>query len=159
MAGAQVNKTVDIQDLQIYCTTCTRNADSTTSWDDAESFGFWCNGISEGQNFDHLLKPFDVSLSLVVNRVGKLDNELAQYSIKAEISGLEMSVNEVQLHDLLILADYVTISHLREKYGRYRPWGHSLSRKHNGWQILWWHYAQESVLSDLRRRLKKTSWR
>ncbi|CAJ1938488.1 unnamed protein product [Sphenostylis stenocarpa] len=26
-------------------------------------------------------------------------------------------------------------------------------------EIFWWHYAQQSVLSDVRRKLKKTSWR
>jgi Holliday junction resolvase-like predicted endonuclease len=28
-----------------------------------------------------------------------------------------------------------------------------------GWQRMWWQYAQNSVLADVRRRLKKTSWR
>ncbi|WCJ32878.1 hypothetical protein M5689_014275 [Euphorbia peplus] len=158
VAGSQVNKSVNIQGLQIYCTTCKGDADSASS-DYVENSGFWCNGIFECHKFDHLLKPFDVTLSLVVNRVGKLDSQLAQYSFRAEISGLEMSVNEIQLRELLMLSDYISVSHLREKYGRYRPWGHSLSRKHNGWQLLWWHYAQESVLSDVRRKLRKTSWR
>jgi hypothetical protein len=45
------------------------------------------------------------------------------------------------------------------RYGRYRPWCSPLSLKLQGWQILWWHYAQESVLSDIRKKLKKTSWR
>lgn len=45
------------------------------------------------------------------------------------------------------------------RYGRYRPWWSPLEKKLKGWQIAWWHYAQESVLSDVRQRLKRTSWK
>uniref|UniRef100_A0A0A0LXR7 Uncharacterized protein n=1 Tax=Cucumis sativus TaxID=3659 RepID=A0A0A0LXR7_CUCSA len=45
------------------------------------------------------------------------------------------------------------------RYGRFRPWCFPLSRKVKGWQMLWWHYAQQSVLLDVRKRLKKCSWR
>ncbi|KAG7973516.1 hypothetical protein I3843_06G000300, partial [Carya illinoinensis] len=70
-----------------------------------------------------------------------------------------ISLNEVQLQQILVLWDYLGTCRLREKYGRYRPWCSPLSKKLEGWQILWWHYAQESVLSDIRKKLKKTSWR
>jgi hypothetical protein len=45
------------------------------------------------------------------------------------------------------------------RYGRFRPWHCPLARKYDGWQITWWHYAQEAVLSDVRKKLKKTSWK
>lgn len=45
------------------------------------------------------------------------------------------------------------------RYGRYRPWGIPISKRPLGWQIQWWHYAQNSVLSDVRKRMKKTSWK
>lgn len=45
------------------------------------------------------------------------------------------------------------------RYGRYRPRFSPLSRKPDGWQKLWWQYAQQSILSDVRKKLKKTSWR
>ncbi|XP_056171449.1 uncharacterized protein LOC115688889 isoform X4 [Syzygium oleosum] len=58
-----------------------------------------------------------------------------------------------------MLLDNLTICQLREQYGRYRPWSSPLSRKLKNWQKLWWHYAQESVLSDVRKKLRRTSWR
>ncbi|PQQ09495.1 uncharacterized protein Pyn_04505 [Prunus yedoensis var. nudiflora] len=94
-----------------------------------------------------------------VNRSGQLDNNNPQYSINAEITGLVMSLNEVQLQQILILWDYLSTSELRNKYWRYRPWCSLLSKKMKGWQILWWRYAQESILSDVRKRLRKSSWR
>ncbi|CAK9158557.1 unnamed protein product, partial [Ilex paraguariensis] len=43
-------------------------------------------------------------------------------------------------------------------YGRYRPWWSPLSKKQKGWQTAWWRYAQQCILSDVHKRLKKTSW-
>ncbi|KAK2965725.1 hypothetical protein RJ640_025451, partial [Escallonia rubra] len=45
------------------------------------------------------------------------------------------------------------------RYGRYRPPWSPLSKRLKGWQTLWWHYAQQSVLSDVRKSLRKTSWK
>lgn len=44
-------------------------------------------------------------------------------------------------------------------YGCYRPWSSPLEKKLKGWQRAWWHYAQKSVLSDVQRRLRRTSWK
>ncbi|KAK3033801.1 hypothetical protein RJ639_034372 [Escallonia herrerae] len=44
-------------------------------------------------------------------------------------------------------------------YGRYRPPWSPLSKRLKGWQTMWWHYAQHSVLSDVRKSLRKTSWK
>ncbi|XP_058779187.1 uncharacterized protein LOC131653133 isoform X2 [Vicia villosa] len=60
---------------------------------------------------------------------------------------------------MFIVWDYVCTCRLREKYGRFRPWHCPLPTKNKGWQITWWHYAQEAVLSDVRKKLKKTSWK
>ncbi|KAK4437331.1 Vacuolar protein sorting-associated protein 13 [Sesamum alatum] len=68
-------------------------------------------------------------------------------------------MDEVQLQQILSLCDYMSICRLREKYGRYRPWWSPLGKRLEGWQKAWWRYAQESVLSDVRRRLRKTSWK
>ncbi|GJZ39365.1 putative vacuolar protein sorting-associated protein 13A isoform X2 [Tanacetum coccineum] len=70
-----------------------------------------------------------------------------------------LSLDEDQLQQILYLYDYLCTCRLREKYGRYRPWGSPLSERLVGWQIRWWHYAQQSVLSDVRKRLKRTSWK
>jgi hypothetical protein len=156
--GGQVNKIVEITGLEIYCSTFQGTMDLMTL-ENAGNAKLWVNEESGGKSCDSLLASCDVSLLLLVNRSGKLDNNAPQYSMTAELTGLVISLNEVQLLQILVLWDYLGTCHLREKYGRYRPWCSPLSRKLKGWQILWWRYAQESVLSDVRRKLKKTSWR
>ncbi|QCD84420.1 Vacuolar protein sorting-associated protein 13 [Vigna unguiculata] len=96
--------------------------------------------------------------SMLDNRLEKLDGNTPQYSVTAELSGL-ISLDEVQLQHMCLVCDYICTCRLREKYGRFRPWHCLLPRKCEGWQIFWWHYAQQSVLSYVRRKLKKTSWR
>ncbi|CAI0559649.1 unnamed protein product [Linum tenue] len=155
--GGQVSKTVDVEGLEIYCHTIEAR-DSTSSFGAIEAE--CCSSPRwEGKEFDRLLQPLDVSVSIVINKVGKLDGNLPQFSIRAELTGLVLSLNEVQLQQILMLMDYLSTSHLREKYGRYRPRGYSLSRKQEGWQKSWWDYAQQSILSDVRKKLRKTSWR
>ncbi|KAG9455236.1 hypothetical protein H6P81_008140 [Aristolochia fimbriata] len=133
---------------------------------------FYCNSLDElddvgdsepcyDQSFDsakyeYMLEPFDATVSLVVNKSGKLDEGIPQYSISAELTGLVMLLNETQLRHILIFIDYLGMSAIREKYARYRPWKHP--RKVSGWERVWWHYAQESVLLDVRKKLWKTSW-
>ncbi|GAV67143.1 LOW QUALITY PROTEIN: DUF1162 domain-containing protein/Chorein_N domain-containing protein [Cephalotus follicularis] len=141
VSGGQANKDVKIKALEVYC--CKSKEGDLISLDFATN---------------NLLRV-DVSMSLSVNRLGMVDDDLPQYSISAEITSLIMSLNEVQLQEILILSDYLCTNRLREKYGRYRPCGSPLFRKLNGWQKLWWRYAQESILSDVRKKLKKTSWR
>ncbi|KAB1227402.1 hypothetical protein CJ030_MR1G020873 [Morella rubra] len=51
---------------------------------------------------------------VLVNKSGKLDNDAPQYSVTAELTGLEISLNEVQLQQLLVLLDYLDICRLRE---------------------------------------------
>ncbi|XP_027357140.1 uncharacterized protein LOC113866515 [Abrus precatorius] len=114
---------------------------------------------SEGKHHNSILAPCDITLILSDNRSQKLDDNAPQYSITAELSGLVISLDEVQLQHMFLVWDYICTCRLREKYGRFRPWHCLLPRKCEGWQIIWWHYAQESVLSDVRRKLKKTSWR
>ncbi|XP_017978357.1 PREDICTED: putative vacuolar protein sorting-associated protein 13B isoform X6 [Theobroma cacao] len=153
----QVSKIVEIEGLEIYCS-ISKEAANVLSLNQVEDSKPWCNSHFVGDKSDHILEPVNVSLSLLVNRSGKL-NDLPQYSISAKITCLVVSLNEIQLQQILILSDYLSTSQLREKYGRYRPWYCPLSRKEDGWQKLWWHYAQESILSDVREKLKKTSWR
>ncbi|KAF3432303.1 hypothetical protein FNV43_RR27043 [Rhamnella rubrinervis] len=147
--GGLVNKTVDIIGLELYCGTFHGPVDLMAM----------DNSRFEGKKCDFILAPCDLSMSLLVNRSGELDSNNPQYSINAELTGLKMSLDEVQLQQVLVLWDYLCTSQLREKYGRYRPWSSPLSKKMKGWKLLWWHYAQESVLSDVRKKLKKTSWR
>ncbi|XP_062008854.1 uncharacterized protein LOC133725578 isoform X1 [Rosa rugosa] len=157
--GAQVNKTVEIMGLEFYCGTLDGAAELMAMKNDGDSV-VWQDIRYDGKRYNNsILSPCDVSMSLSVNRSGELDSKIPQYSITAEITDLVMSLDEVQLQQILFLWDYFCTCELRNKYGRYRPWSSPLSKKVKGWQMLWWHYAQESILSDVRKRLKKTSWR
>ncbi|CDP16882.1 unnamed protein product [Coffea canephora] len=95
----------------------------------------------------------------MVNRSGKLENDAPQYNVNVVLTTPVVSLDEVQLQQILTLCDYLSTCPMREKYGRYRPWWSPLGEKHKGWQIAWWHYAQESVLSDVRKQLRRTSWK
>ncbi|XP_068635600.1 intermembrane lipid transfer protein VPS13 isoform X2 [Aristolochia californica] len=112
----------------------------------------------DSAKYDYMVEPFDATVSLVVNKSGQLDEGIPQYSISAELTSVVMLLNETQLRHVLVFMDSLGMSAIREKYARYRPWKHPLSSKVRGWERIWWHYAQESVLSDVRRKLWKTSW-
>ncbi|KAI7990467.1 putative vacuolar protein sorting-associated protein 13C [Camellia lanceoleosa] len=156
--GGQVNKIVEIQGLEVYCSTFQGTLDlmRVDIFVDSELLE---NARLEGNKYDYILAPVDLSMSLLVSRSGKHENDCPQYSINAELTGLVLSLDEVQFQQVLTLWDYLCICQLREKYGRYRPWSNPLSSKHRGWQKAWWHYAQQSVLSDVRKKLKRTSWK
>ncbi|PSS01845.1 Vacuolar protein sorting-associated protein like [Actinidia chinensis var. chinensis] len=158
LRGGQVNKIVEIQGLEVYCSTFHRTLD-LMKVDITGHSKLWSNASLEGNEGVHILAPVDVSMSLLVSRSGKHENDAPKYSVNVELTGLVLSLDEVQLQQILTLWDYLCICQLREKYGRYRPWNNSLSGKHKGWQIEWWHYAQQSVLFDVHERMKKTSWK
>ncbi|KAF1899682.1 hypothetical protein Lal_00019812 [Lupinus albus] len=153
----QEHKIVEIKGLEFYFSMFRGSMDLVTM----NSVGSYSAGNigSEGKHYNSILSPCDVTLIISANRSQKLDDNTPQYSITAELTGLVISFDEAQLQQMFIVWDYVCTCRLREKYGRFRPWHCPLPRKFEGWQILWWHYAQESVLSDVRKKLKKTSWR
>ncbi|TKW09291.1 hypothetical protein SEVIR_6G085000v4 [Setaria viridis] len=144
----EVNKIIEISDVGIYCHQLEEQQDLC-------NVGALGNGHSRD---DYLVNPFSVTVSVLANKAAKLDGA-PQYDMTVELSALALSVDEIQLQQILNLYDYFTICDLRTKYGRYRPSQSSLSKRHKGWQRRWWQYAQNSVLADVRRRLKKTSWR
>ncbi|PIA43479.1 hypothetical protein AQUCO_01900106v1 [Aquilegia coerulea] len=152
LRGAQVNKVVNISGLGVYCRTSVGTIDSVI---DPQ---FFCDGGCDSNKFDKIMVPCDVAVSLVVNRAGQIEVGVPQYSISLEITNLVLQLNEVQLQHILIICDYLGTWPLREKYGRFRPCASTLCMKSKGWQKKWWQYAQKSVLSDIRKRLKKTSW-
>lgn len=154
----QVDKIVEILGLGLYCSTIQGDQDLMSIGNIGES-KLWNNASCDGNTYDYILVPFDMSVSLLLNISGKLDIGAPQHSVTAELKSLVMSLDEVQLQQILVLWDHLCTCRLREKYGRYRPWSFPISRKTKGWQTAWWHYAQESVLSDVRKKLKKTSWR
>ncbi|XP_071697656.1 intermembrane lipid transfer protein VPS13 [Rutidosis leptorrhynchoides] len=154
----QVNKLVEIKGLEVYCRTFGGSTNDLYTDNGEDSMSMVVASFQSDEHI-HLLAPVDVSASISVNRSGQLENNAAQYSIDVELSGLELSLNEDQLQQILYLSDYLCTCRLREKYGRYRPRGSPLSERPVGWQIQWWHYAQQSVLADVQKRLKRTSWR
>ncbi|XP_073129939.1 intermembrane lipid transfer protein VPS13 isoform X2 [Henckelia pumila] len=155
--SGQVNKWIEIRGLELYCSTFQGNNDlSRQIVVDSKS--------NEGEKLDahkcsSMLAPLNVSLSLSVKRSGKLLKDAPQYAINIELSSMAMSMNEVQMQQILSICDYLSLCRLREKYGRYRPWWFPLEKRLEGWQRAWWWYSQESVLSDIRKKLRKTSWK
>ncbi|KAG8380914.1 hypothetical protein BUALT_Bualt06G0066200 [Buddleja alternifolia] len=153
----QVNKLIEVQSLELYCDMFGKtNGSNTENGIDSKNMG---SGSLEDGKYSSLLAPLNVLVSLSVNRSGRLLNDVPQYTIVVELSSVATSMDEVQLQQILSLCDYMSLCRLREKYGRYRPWWSPLSKRLKGWKKAWWHYAQESVLSDVRRRLRKTSWK
>ncbi|KAH6771059.1 hypothetical protein C2S52_015862 [Perilla frutescens var. hirtella] len=155
--GGQVNKLIEIQSLELYCDTSAKADDA--KMESAYSSNNMGNEELEDNKYSSILAPLNVSVSLSVNRSGKLLNDAPQYTVNIELASMATSMDEVQLQQILFLLDYVSLCRLRENYGRYRPWWSPLGEKLTGWQKAWWHYAQESVLSDVRRRLRRTSWK
>ncbi|KAF8007492.1 hypothetical protein BT93_K1496 [Corymbia citriodora subsp. variegata] len=152
----QVHKVVEITGLEVYCNSSNGGLSFRENAGDSQCLS---NASCESNQFQPILAPLNVSVSLSVNRPGKLDIDTPQWSVWAEITSLVISLDDFQLQQILMLLDNLTICQLREQYGRYRPWSSPLQRKLKNWQKLWWHYAQESVLSDVRKKLRKTSWR
>ncbi|XP_061363844.1 uncharacterized protein LOC133307357 isoform X2 [Gastrolobium bilobum] len=154
----QVHKIVVIKGLEFYSSMFHGSMELITVNSMSNSYSA-SNIRSEGKHYDSILAPCDVTLILSANKSQKLDDTAPQYSVTAELSGLVISLDEAQLQQMFLVWDYVCTCRLREKYGCFRPWHCPTSRKFDRWQIFWWHYAQESVLSDVRKKLKKTSWR
>uniref|UniRef100_A0A7N0U003 Vacuolar protein sorting-associated protein 13 VPS13 adaptor binding domain-containing protein n=1 Tax=Kalanchoe fedtschenkoi TaxID=63787 RepID=A0A7N0U003_KALFE len=158
LKGVLVNKSVEIIGLEL--TFCTFSlGQHLTCFDNAGESKRQNNNDVDGNKFNHVLAPFDLSCSLVVNKSGGLDDDCPQYSLNAESTTMVMAFDEVILQQMLVLSDYLSTCDLRKKYGRYRPWSCPISRKFKGWQMAWWKYAIVSILSDVRKKFKKTSWR
>ncbi|KAK4267115.1 hypothetical protein QN277_023943 [Acacia crassicarpa] len=154
----QVNKTIEIRGLEFY-SSIFHETEDLVALGNVRNSTSQSNIRSEGQSYKSILAPCDVTFMFLANRSEKLDESAPQYSVTADLTGLAVSLDEAQLQQMFLVWDYVCTCRLRERYGRYRPWHSPLSRKLQGWPLLWWRYAQESVLSDVRKKLKKTSWR
>ncbi|XP_073012455.1 intermembrane lipid transfer protein VPS13 isoform X2 [Typha latifolia] len=152
----QVNKIIEISTVGFYCNQLEEGQKDFSIGDLTES-QLCCSLKSDHNRDNYIINPFNLMVSVLVNKSGKLDGA-PQYDIVVELTALVLSLNEIQLQQILYLWDYFTICSLRKKYGRYRPCQSSLSRKVEGWQRMWWHYAQESILAEVRQRLRKTSW-
>ncbi|VAI88392.1 unnamed protein product [Triticum turgidum subsp. durum] len=153
----EVNKKINISNVGIYCQQLEeqQNLYDVGALTDAQSN--FSLGLAHPRD-DYLINPFCVTVSVLANNSGKRDG-VPQYDMTAELTALVLSIDEIQLQQILNLCDHFTICALRTKYGRYRPPGSFLSKRHKGWQIMWWQYAKDSIMADVERRLKKTSWR
>uniref|UniRef100_A0A453S1V1 Chorein N-terminal domain-containing protein n=2 Tax=Triticinae TaxID=1648030 RepID=A0A453S1V1_AEGTS len=153
----EVNKKINISNVGIYCQQLEeqQNLNDVGALTDAQSN--FSLGLAHPRD-DYLINPFCVTVSVLANNSGKRDG-VPQYDMTAELTALVLSIDEIQLQQILNLCDHFTICALRTKYGRYRPPESFLSKRHKGWQIMWWQYAKDSIMADVKRRLKKTSWR
>ncbi|KAH9604179.1 hypothetical protein KSS87_004595 [Heliosperma pusillum] len=154
--GGQVNKSVEIKGLGIYCNNFQESSDLIGTTADGKRQS-WLDAQNDLDKVDYMVVPFD--MCLLVTKTEKVEHDAPKYSVTAELTKLAMTINPDQLEHVLKFSDHMSTCQLREKYGRYRPCGGPLSRKGIGWQKLWWRYAQESVLYDVRKTLKKTSWK
>ncbi|XP_020578400.1 uncharacterized protein LOC110023361 isoform X2 [Phalaenopsis equestris] len=152
--GGQVSKIVEISSVGLYCNMfeAAQNPEGFAAIADSKTY-FKLNSDNEKENF--LVLPFDVRICLLAN---KSEKSSSAYAVDIESTILAVTLNEMQLHQILSLFDYFSICVLRERYGRFRPSIISLSRKLTGWQRMWWQYAQNAVLADVRQKLWKTSW-
>ncbi|EMS47217.1 Putative vacuolar protein sorting-associated protein 13A [Triticum urartu] len=153
----EVNKKINISNVGIYCQQLEeqQNLYDVGALTDAQSN--FSLGLAHPRD-DYLINPFCVTVSVLANNSGKRDG-VPQYDMTAELTALVLSIDEIQLQQVLNLCDHFTICALRTKYGRYRPPESFLSKRQKGWQIMWWQYAKDSIMADVERRLKKTSWR
>ncbi|VFQ74897.1 unnamed protein product [Cuscuta campestris] len=156
--GSHVNKIVEVQGLELYCYTY-QGSDKSRSVGNSVDSKTWESAISQASEKVNLLAPLDVSLCLSVNRSAGFDSSTPQYLVNIQLKSMLIYVDEVQIQQVMSFCDYLLTSQLREKYGRYRPWWSPLDKKLKGWQIAWWHYALNSVLFDIHKRLRKTSWK
>uniref|UniRef100_A0A0E0AQ59 Uncharacterized protein n=1 Tax=Oryza glumipatula TaxID=40148 RepID=A0A0E0AQ59_9ORYZ len=152
----EVNKTVEISNVGIYCHHLDEQQGSCDTGGLTETNFSFSHELAHPRDA-YLLNPFNVTIFVLANKAGKLDGA-PRYNITVELTALILSIDEIQIQQILNLCDYFSICALRTKYGRYRPSQSSLSKRHKGWQRMWWHYAQRSVLADVRRELRKTSW-
>ncbi|XP_009615133.1 uncharacterized protein [Nicotiana tomentosiformis] len=152
MRDGRVNKLVEVKGLELYCTTFQSTHEVMRDYAvDSNSKG----RELEANDDKYVLVPLDVSLSLSVNRSGRLEKDVPQYFLSIELNNMDVSLDEIQIQQILSICDYLLTCQLREKYGRFRP----LGKKLKGWQIAWWQYAQQSVLLDVQQRLRRTSWK
>ena len=67
LRGGQVNKIVEIQGLEVYCSTFHRTLD-LMKVDITGHSKLWSNASLEGNEGVHILAPVDVSMSLLVRK-------------------------------------------------------------------------------------------
>ncbi|XP_074563233.1 LOW QUALITY PROTEIN: uncharacterized protein LOC141819877 [Curcuma longa] len=148
----QVRKVIEISGVALYCN-MVEESQSLFGLIVAQTFSY---SMRDYEKYDYIINPCDLMISLLVNKSGKLDGT-PQYDITVEITNLALAVDEIQVQQIMSLWDYFSICTLRKKYGRYRPPQSLLSMKLQGWQKNLWHYAQNSILADLRQKSRTSS--
>lgn len=81
----QVHKVVEIMGLEVYCNTSNGGSSFRDNVRDSQCLS---NASCESNHFHPILAPLNVSVSLSVNRPGKLDIDTPQWSVWAEITSL-----------------------------------------------------------------------
>ncbi|MQL79755.1 hypothetical protein Taro_012178 [Colocasia esculenta] len=109
LKGSQVKKVLKISTFGIYCNLFEENA----KIDDAHIFSLCCDSKLDPKRYDYLINPFDLTVSLWMNRSGMFDTA-PQYSIMAELTSVVVLLNEIQLQQILSLWDHFAICSLRE---------------------------------------------
>lgn len=158
LKGGQVNKLLQIHDMGLYWNSRERYSNEVATEDVHGVQSFSDTTLDDGE-LNYILKPLSATLSLMVSKSGRFESGSPQYAVDLDLNDLVLTMDDIQIYQMLMLWDYVSICRLREKYGRFRPWTRSLlDRTGVGWQRMWWQYAINAVLADVRRKLRHTSW-
>ncbi|KAH9330467.1 hypothetical protein KI387_002575, partial [Taxus chinensis] len=158
LKGGQVHKLVEIRDMGLYWNSREEYSNETAMGDTfgIDLFSDLSPDIGE---FNYILKPLDATLSLMVSKSGRFESGSPQYAVALDLNDLVLTFDDMQIYQMLMLWDGVSICRLREKFGRFRPWSLPfLHRTGTGWQRHWWQYAINAVLFDLHKKLRCISW-
>ncbi|MCO5551410.1 hypothetical protein L7F22_004913 [Adiantum nelumboides] len=96
-------KVVDIKDFCIYW-----NSDEDKEKD-------FLNNAHLQIECTHLINPFNASLRFMINKSSLFDGSTPQYSTAFEINKLDFTLQDRQLHEMLLLWDALATCQMREK--------------------------------------------
>ncbi|KAL3675941.1 hypothetical protein R1sor_025889 [Riccia sorocarpa] len=155
-AGSKVHKLVDLQRLAVYWNTESSSMLSPGNSDTSNEPGSTGPTVSDPENAKiYLLQPTNAKLRLTVDKNASVKGGGPHYSVAIDVDNLFVSLAEGQLQQMLMLAEALSVSQLRERYARFRP---SMSRpfsENTGWQRRLWQFAIQAVVSDVRRYRRK----
>lgn len=158
LKGGQVNKLLQIHDMGLYWNSREIYSNEVATEDMHGVQSSSDTTLDDGE-LNYILKPLSATLSLMVSKSGRFESGTPQYAVNLDLNDLVLTMDGIQIYQMLMLWDYVSVCRLREKYGRFRPWTqYILARTGVGWQRMWWRYAINAVLADVRRKLCRTSW-
>ncbi|KAL2613042.1 hypothetical protein R1flu_024734 [Riccia fluitans] len=154
--GSQVHKLVELQHLAVYWNTersqMPSPANSNTS-NESRSTGPSLSDLEDAKVY--VLQPTNANLRLTVDKNASVKGSGPHYSVVVDVDNLSLSLAERQLQQMLMLAEALSVSQLRERYVRFRPAMNRPFSSNSGWQRRLWEFAIQAVVSDVRKHRRK----